>query len=143
MQSQQPNADVDSSGWRPVCYASRKLTGPEARYAAIEREALAVTWGLHRFRKFITGMPVVVLSGHKPLLQVFSPSYNLSAASLRIQRLALKCNISHSRCNFAPVVLIMSLMPCLAFSSRKPTSVFSSAMQFRFPMACQPLTAVR
>ena len=143
MQSQQPNADVDSSGWRPVYYASRKLTGPEARYAAIEREALAVTWGLHRFRNFITGMPVVVLSDHKPLLQVFSPSYNLSAASLRIQWLVLKCNISHSRCNFARVVLIMSLMPCLAFPSRKPTSVFSSATQFRFPMACQPLTAVR
>ena len=90
MQSQQPNADIDSSGWRPVYYASRKLTGPEARYAAIERQVLAVTWGLHRFRNFITGMPVVVLSDHKPLLQVFSPSYNLSAASLRIQRLVLK-----------------------------------------------------
>ena len=43
MQSQQSNADVDSSGWRTVYYANRKLTGPEAYYAAIEWEALAVT----------------------------------------------------------------------------------------------------
>ena len=90
MQGQHPNADVDSSGWMPVYYASRKLTSPEARYAANERKALAVTCGLHRFRNFITGMPGVVLSDYKPLLQVFPPSYNLTAASLHIQRLVLK-----------------------------------------------------
>ena len=88
--------------WRPVYYASHKLTGPEARYATIEREALAVVWGLQRFRNFITGVSLTVLSDHKPLLQVFSPSYNLSAASIRVQRLILKVQDLDYQVQFRP-----------------------------------------
>ena len=76
--------------WRPVYYASRKLSPPEVRYAAIEKEALAVSWGVQRFRGFVTGTPFQVLTDHKPLLQVFKPEYNLANASIRVQRLVLK-----------------------------------------------------
>ena len=49
-------ADVSSSGlggvslhknngiWKPVAYDSRSLTPVESRYAAIEKEALAIAW---------------------------------------------------------------------------------------------------
>ena len=81
---------VDDPEWRPVYYTGRKLTTAESRYATIEREALAVVWGADRFRNFVTGMPIVVFTDHKPLVQVFSADYNLAAASLRVQRLVLK-----------------------------------------------------
>ena len=92
----------DGDEWRPMYYASRKLTGPETRYTTIEREALAIVWGLQRFRSFITGLSVTVLSDHKPLLQVFDRAYNLSAASVRVQRLILKVQDLHYQVQFRP-----------------------------------------
>ena len=39
---------------RPVAYASRALTFTE-RYAQIEKESLAVTWGSKRFSDYLIG----------------------------------------------------------------------------------------
>ena len=76
--------------WQPVYYASRKLTGPESRYAAIELETLVISWADDRFRGYVTGMPFCVITDHRPLLQVFATNYPLSRASLRVQRLILR-----------------------------------------------------
>ena len=76
--------------WQPVYFASRKLTGPESRYAAIELEALAVSWAVSRFRNYLLGTTFRVITDHKPLLQVFAPDYPLARASLRVQRLLLR-----------------------------------------------------
>jgi len=76
--------------WKPVYYASRKLSGPESRYAAIELEALAVCWAVNRFRSYLVGLEFIVLTDHKPLLQIFAPDYVLSNASIRVQRLVLR-----------------------------------------------------
>ena len=35
--------------FRPVAYASRTLNAVERRYSQIDREALAITWGIERF----------------------------------------------------------------------------------------------
>lgn len=71
-------------------YASRKLSGPESRYAAIEIEALAVAWGVNRFRMFVNGTSFAVITYHKPLIVVFKPAYCLANANLRVQKLVLK-----------------------------------------------------
>ena len=76
--------------WKPVYYVSQKLSDPESRYATIEREALAIVWGVQCLRSFVTGIEFTVVTDHKPLLNVFKPEYNLSSASLRVQRLLLK-----------------------------------------------------
>ena len=86
----QKHHDTDRPCWRPVYFASRKLSPPETRYAAIEKEALAVTWGVNRFRSFVTGRPFVVITDHKPLLHVFKPTYSLTDANLRVQHLVLR-----------------------------------------------------
>ena len=83
-------SQTDGQEWRPVYYAGRKLSDAESRYATIEREGLAVAWCSNRFRSFITGMPVTIITDHKPLVHVFMPSYKLASASLRVQRLVLK-----------------------------------------------------
>ena len=38
-----------------ISYASKALSSVERRYSQIEREALAITWGCHRFRMYLLG----------------------------------------------------------------------------------------
>ena len=52
---------------QPIAYASRALTDPETRYAQIEKELLAVVYGLEKFRTYTYGRQVTVESDHKPL----------------------------------------------------------------------------
>ena len=46
--------------WRPVAYTSRSMTDTERRYAQIEKEALAITWGCEKFSDFILGKEVSI-----------------------------------------------------------------------------------
>ncbi|EFO92751.1 hypothetical protein CRE_26017, partial [Caenorhabditis remanei] len=50
-----------------IAYASRPTTPVEQRYAAIESEALAITWGLTHYRPYIFGKKVKVVTDHQPL----------------------------------------------------------------------------
>lgn len=51
----------------PVSFASRKLTQTESSYAAVEKEGLALIWGIHRFRPYLEGVPFTVQTDHRPL----------------------------------------------------------------------------
>lgn len=51
----------------PFAYASRALTDPETRYAQIEKQLLAVVYGLERFYTYTYGRRVAVESDHKRL----------------------------------------------------------------------------
>ena len=53
--------------WRPVAYASRAMTPTEQRYAQVEKEALAITWGSERFLQYLLGLPFEIETDHKPL----------------------------------------------------------------------------
>ena len=52
---------------KPVAYASRALTDTETWYAQIEKEMLAIVYGLEKFNQFTFGRHVTVYSDHKPL----------------------------------------------------------------------------
>ena len=78
--------NVDSR-WQPVSYGSRSLTATEKRYSQIEREAMAVLFGLQKMHTYIYGRHVVVSTDHKPLLGVF----NKNTQSIRLERIALRC----------------------------------------------------
>lgn len=75
--------------WKPVYYASRSLSQTEARYAQIEREALALTWACERFRMYIYGLPFRLRTDHKPLVPILNckPIGELSA---RLQRFRMR-----------------------------------------------------
>ena len=51
----------------PVAYASRKLLPREAKYSTIERECLAVVFGVLRFDYYLRGREFILETDHKPL----------------------------------------------------------------------------
>ena len=73
---------------KPVCYALKALTETEQSYSNIEREALALVWGLERFHYFIYGKQCTVHTDHKPLEAIFKK--RLSGCPARLQRFVLR-----------------------------------------------------
>ena len=49
---------------RPIAYASRVLTDVESRYAQIEKEMLALTYGLEKFNQYTFSRHVTVITSH-------------------------------------------------------------------------------
>lgn len=73
---------------QPVAYASRSLNTAERNYAQIEKEMLAIVFGLTKFHQYAYGKSVDVETDHKPLESLFKKP--LSQAPQRIQRMMLK-----------------------------------------------------
>ena len=55
---------------QPLAYASRALSAIERRYATIEKEMLAIVYGLEHLHQFTYGRPVFVQSDHRPLASI-------------------------------------------------------------------------
>lgn len=72
----------------PVAYASRAMTDAEVNYAQIEKELLAIVFGVERFEQYIHGRPVNIETDHKPLESIFKKS--LISAPKRLQRMMLR-----------------------------------------------------
>ncbi|XP_065925002.1 uncharacterized protein [Magallana gigas] len=51
----------------PVAYASRKLQPREKAYAIIEKECLAVVWGIQKFHQYLYGREFLLETDHQPL----------------------------------------------------------------------------
>ncbi|KAK3769209.1 hypothetical protein RRG08_005156 [Elysia crispata] len=51
----------------PVNYGSKKLTAAERNYSTIERECLAIVWGVKKFELYLQGVPFVLQTNHHRL----------------------------------------------------------------------------
>ena len=81
---------IDSKGEEKIVgMASRCLTRTESRYSNIERECLAVLFGLEKFEYYLLGRKVLVETDHSPLEQSFKK--NLAEVPSRLQRFILRC----------------------------------------------------
>ena len=73
---------------QPVAYASRALNETEKNYAQIEKELLAIVYGLNKFERFTQGKKTKVESDHKPLESIMKKP--LVSAPKRLQRMMLQ-----------------------------------------------------
>ena len=73
---------------KPVAFASRALTPTERGYAQIEKECLAIVFGMEKFHQYTYGRKVTVQSDHKPLENIVRKP--LLSAPKRLQRMLLR-----------------------------------------------------
>jgi hypothetical protein len=78
---------------RPVIMGSRTMQPHERRYAQIDKEALAIMFGLKKFRQYLVGREFVIFTDHKPLLGIFGRNKPIpEMVSNRMLRWALCLN---------------------------------------------------
>ena len=58
--------------WKPVMYATRLMSETEARYALIEKEVLAITWGCEKFHDYILGRNFNIECDHRLLIPLLN-----------------------------------------------------------------------
>ena len=74
----------------PVVFASRTLTKSERNYAQIEKEALALIFGVSKFHQFLYGRRFTLVTDHKPLKTILGSKNKIPPlAAARMQRWAL------------------------------------------------------
>ncbi|XP_069138991.1 uncharacterized protein [Argopecten irradians] len=69
----------------PVAFASRKLKASERAYAVIEKECLAVIWGITKFERYLYGRSFILETDHQPLVYL----NKLKGTNARLMRWAL------------------------------------------------------
>ena len=75
-----PNGDE-----RPIAFSSRTLQASEKNYAQIEKEALALIFGIRKFHLYLYGRKFTLITDHKPFLAILGPKKgipSLAAAKL-------------------------------------------------------------
>jgi len=74
---------------RPIAFASRTLSVSEKNYAQIEREALALIFGVTKFHIYLYGREFKLITDHRPLTTILGPKTNIPPiAAMRMQRWA-------------------------------------------------------
>ena len=73
---------------RPVMFVSWALTGAEKNYQNLERECLAMIWGMEKFHYFLYGKQFTLETNQKPLVSIYRK--HMVEISPRIQRLIMR-----------------------------------------------------
>ena len=75
---------------RPVAFASHSLNNTEKRYSQLDKEALALVFGVDKFHRYVFGRLFTLMTDHKPLLGLFQEGKAISEmVSSRVQRWGL------------------------------------------------------
>lgn len=75
---------------RAIQYASRTLSKTQQAYAQIDKEAFAIIFGVKKFYQYLQGAKFTLITDHRPLTQIFSPTKSLPVfTASRMQHYAL------------------------------------------------------
>ena len=88
---------------QPIAFASRSLSKAELKYAHLDKEGLAIVFGVKKFHQYLFGRKFTIYSDHKPLQHIFAESRPIpSLASARIQRWALTLSAYNYQIKYKP-----------------------------------------
>ena len=91
---------------RPIAFASRTLQPSERNYAQLEKEALALIFGIKKFHQYLFGRKFTLITDHKPLLAILGPKKGIpSLAAARLQRWAVLLAAYNYELEFKPTDL--------------------------------------
>ena len=75
---------------RPICFSSATLNKSQQNYSQIEKEALAIVFGVKRNAHYLMGNKFILRTDHRPLTTIFHPEKGISAITAsRLQRWAI------------------------------------------------------
>ena len=76
---------------KPVAFALRTVNRAERNYSQIDKEALALVWGIRKFNHYLYGRRFTLVTDHQPLTAIFHPEKGIPAmTAARMQRYALQ-----------------------------------------------------
>ena len=65
---------MEDGSERPVAYASRTLSFAEKNYSQLEKEGLAIVFGVTKFHIYLYGRQFIIESDHQPLSYLLKES---------------------------------------------------------------------
>ena len=68
--------------YKTIAYSSIAFSATEQNYSTIERELLALRWGVKNFRTFLFGIHFIIYTDHKPLVYL----HNMARDNARLTR---------------------------------------------------------
>ena len=78
---------MDNGEERPIAFVSRSLTKSETNYAQLEKEALALIFGVKKFHKYLYGRSFTLVTDQRPLVTILGPTQAVPLlAAARMQR---------------------------------------------------------
>ena len=122
-----PNGDE-----RPIAYASRTLNSSEKNYSQIEKEGLAISFGVTKYYMYLFGRKFKLRTDHKPLLKIFAPdSATPVLAAVRLQCWSLLLSSYQYKIEFKPSAEVASsdALSRLPLQYRKDASVREKIFQ--------------
>ena len=77
---------MEDGSERPIAFATRTLSKTEWNHSQIEKEGLAIIFGVKKFHQYVYGCPFQIIPDHKPLLGLLHEHKGIpSMAASRIQ----------------------------------------------------------
>ena len=81
----------DDGEEKPIAYASHSLSASEQNYSMIEKEALAIVFGIKKFHQYLFGRRFSLLTDHRPLTLLRGPKRGIPVlAASCLQRWAIQ-----------------------------------------------------